>query len=551
MALLKPLSSKHIQALGADTAVTKLAQDFSSVAANDAIPLQVRNYAKNCSAFVKRNGKFKTDLIACLQMRRANLSEIDMFASNSVNTAARVTNAALKNVERATITELEALVFEQLAATMMPPRWQAKEPPRALHIPNVSGEVQPFECAMSPIPQQMNLGTFFDDHYNSDNDDDNDNTNGLDKNETSFLSDDHHTTRQFTYTFENVEPWPTGIVNPWVIGSTDVTETLKAIHAESIKGGSVGDLSDLRILTLHFIFCFSVDKSFSCTRWLTTPQHQAIMNDLYPLLTTCIPKFTPEIATWAMDLASMKNMSFLDKKKACTNILNNALTMDDDTNFLAATVMFDWFPRLPPFLSTDPSCTIEDTFIHTHLDALLSNIFATDPIFKQEWSNGALESSRGVVDLIKPDWVVFVRPWFTRFDLGVCEVKPEGKHNSGAISDTVKLGIEMQAMINALIAEGLDDPRVCGILVKGYIMETYVMDCCHLPVYRHLLLDSVTLPSSAASFALFPSVFRSLLQVKNIAAKTGYDLDTLQASKAKGKRKLPAHSWIHDGKPNV
>ncbi|KAF7721729.1 hypothetical protein EC973_004265 [Apophysomyces ossiformis] len=64
----------------------------------------------------------------------------------------------------------------------------------------------------------------------------------------------------------------------------------------------------------------------------------------------------------------------------------------------------------------------------------------------------------------------------------------------------------------------LDDPRVCGILVKGYIMETYVMDCCHLPVYRHLLLDSVTLPSSATLFALFPSLFRSLLQVKNIAA---------------------------------
>ncbi|KAI8371691.1 uncharacterized protein BYT42DRAFT_622841, partial [Radiomyces spectabilis] len=74
---------------------------------------------------------------------------------------------------------------------------------------------------------------------------------------------------------------------------------------------------------------------------------------------------------------------------------------------------------------------VEDIFIHTHLDALLSNVFATDPIFKQEWSNGALGSSRGVVDLIKPDWMAFVRPWFTRSDLVVCEVKPEGKHNSG------------------------------------------------------------------------------------------------------------------------
>ncbi|KAF7721058.1 hypothetical protein EC973_005505, partial [Apophysomyces ossiformis] len=131
-------------------------------------------------------------------------------------------------------------------------------------------------------------------------------------------------------------------------------------------------------------------------------------------------------------------------------------------------------------------------------------------------------SSRAAAEVFKPDWVVFVRPWFARFDLGICEVKPEGKQNPGAISDKVKLGLEMQAMINTLTVQGLDEPRACAILVKGFTLETHIMDRQHLPVSRLVLLDSVTL-------------------LVKIATMTAYNLDALQASNAKGKRKLPSN----------
>ncbi|KAJ8661263.1 hypothetical protein O0I10_003012 [Lichtheimia ornata] len=96
---------------------------------------------------------------------------------------------------------------------------------------NVSEGVQPFECAMSPIPQQINNSdTLFD------------NNDELNMDETSFHSDEHHSTRRFVYTFENLEPWPAITTNPWRVGSIDVVEALKTVRAESIKHNSIGDL---------------------------------------------------------------------------------------------------------------------------------------------------------------------------------------------------------------------------------------------------------------------------------------------------------------------
>lgn len=69
---------------------------------------------------------------------------------------------------------------------------------------------------------------------------------------------------------------------------------------------------------------------------------------------------------------------------------------------------------------------------------------------------------------MKPDWLCYVRPWSKKIDLALCEVKSPGKSGSADVSDFVKLGVEMKAMLNKLVGIiGIDDAAVFGILVEG------------------------------------------------------------------------------------
>ncbi|KAF7720725.1 hypothetical protein EC973_006240 [Apophysomyces ossiformis] len=334
--------------------------------------------------------------------------------------------------------------------------------------------------------------------------------------EASFMSDDYHVNRKYQYVFSKCATWPSDC-SQWMVDDFDVISDLRDVWSESIKGASSGDLSDLRILVLHFIFPFAADKTRSVTKYMDHHQHQAIVDSLKPLMNTELPALDKEIFLWANDLAAKEYTSPMEVKRACADVLSVAREKDDIT-FLAASTMFNWLPRLPFTPPSDPP-TVEDTFVHDYLDAILNDIFGSDPIFVQEWANGYLETSRAGTLVFKPDWVAFVKPWFKRFDLGVCEVKPPGAKNAGVFSDYVKLGFEMKEMLNSLIKEGLDDARVCGFLVKGYNIDTYVMDLQHPPIYRMTLLSSTRLPDSVATFSLFPSLFRNVLHIKVLSSK--------------------------------
>ncbi|KAI9302078.1 hypothetical protein BJ944DRAFT_153649, partial [Cunninghamella echinulata] len=227
-------------------------------------------------------------------------------------------------------------------------------------------------------------------------------------------------------------------------------------------------ISDLRILVLHFIFPFLPDKSESTTKYLGTHGHNIIQNDLKLILNNDIPEISDDLIRWVNFLSLKKYESWFEMKDACTDILFEAKESGDETNKLAASIIFGWFCRLKPSPSHNNHNIIEDTFVHCHLDVVLNEIFSSDPIFEQEWANGYLESCKKENELIfKPDWAAFVRPWYTRFDIGVCEVKPPGKKNVGVYSDYVKMGLEMKNMLNCLVKEGVDDAQVFGILVVG------------------------------------------------------------------------------------
>lgn len=68
---------------------------------------------------------------------------------------------------------------------------------------------------------------------------------------------------------------------------------------------------------------------------------------------------------------------------------------------------------------------------------------------------------------MKPDWTLYVKPWYTRFDLASCEVKPPSKVGSGDITDFEKMGLELKEMLEPLLQIGVEDAHVFGILVEG------------------------------------------------------------------------------------
>jgi hypothetical protein len=82
-------------------------------------------------------------------------------------------------------------------------------------------------------------------------------------------------------------------------------------------------------------------------------------------------------------------------------------------------------------------------------------------------ANKTLKSSQSTI--FKPDWVLYVVPWYIKREIGACEVKAPNKTNPGPISDFAKLALQMKSMVNELVHLGVDDPRAYGFLVEGNV----------------------------------------------------------------------------------
>ncbi|CAO3597877.1 unnamed protein product [Absidia cylindrospora] len=103
-------------------------------------------------------------------------------------------------------------------------------------------------------------------------------------------------------------------------------------------------------------------------------------------------------------------------KEKCFDILIKAHEKGDPTDILATNILYNLAPRVARKRDT---YLIEDTFMHLYLDSLLEELFSTDDVFYQSWSNSSLESSSNM----KPDWMNYIRPWHTKIDITTCEVK--------------------------------------------------------------------------------------------------------------------------------
>lgn len=116
----------------------------------------------------------------------------------------------------------------------------------------------------------------------------------------------------------------------------------------------------------------------------------------------------------------------------------------------------------------------------------------------------------------KPDFVVFLQHSKDRYDIGVPEIKPpsNSSSNNNGESDKVKIGKEMAWMLNLLVREGVEEPVVSGILVKGLTMMTYKLDLSHHQIYRLIKLSSITLFENLQGISVLPAIVRNIMQIK-------------------------------------
>ncbi|KAI8077669.1 uncharacterized protein BX664DRAFT_41633 [Halteromyces radiatus] len=105
------------------------------------------------------------------------------------------------------------------------------------------------------------------------------------------------------------------------------------------------------------------------------------------------------------------------------------------------------------------------------------------------------------------------------------------------MSDFVKLGFQMRQMLKFLQKQGLNDAYVLGILVEGFCIKTYYVDAKGRNIFRMIQLSKARLISDFREFGSLPLLFKTIVQLKNLAATLGRRIQNDQLEQAKGKRK--------------
>ncbi|KAI8884067.1 hypothetical protein K501DRAFT_313557 [Backusella circina FSU 941] len=114
--------------------------------------------------------------------------------------------------------------------------------------------------------------------------------------------------------------------------------------------------------------------------------------------------------------------------------------------------------------------------------------------------------------IVFDDWTLYIKPWFTRFDLTSCEMKPPKKVGRGDTSDFVKIGQELKETLDSLLQIGVHDAPVFGILVKGIKISFYGMGVVG-NVYRRYQIANSQLITKIFQPLFFPSLFDIYVQI--------------------------------------
>ncbi|EIE79722.1 hypothetical protein RO3G_04427 [Rhizopus delemar RA 99-880] len=268
----------------------------------------------------------------------------------------------------------------------------------------------------------------------------------------------------------------------------------------------VNQVSDLRLLSLDFIYLFSENIEKSVTKYLGTEAHLSSI----PLFSSGKPNdINPIVFKWCMQLTNFKfednNDKWMELQKATIAILGEAITKYDKAVVQIANLL------------------------HTVSVSIFYHYFRANGRLNQVDQNGKF----------KPDYIAYVKTRSTRHDLTIAEVKPTGASLGKPPSDLVKLGQQMKLMLNNLISNKIPSSVVCGILVEGKNCSLYKMDIIGHSFYRMVLIASFPLCTTPSELCLIPNMFLWMTYLKkyykDITIDTAKQIEKSELAKAKDK----------------
>ncbi|KAI7885887.1 hypothetical protein K492DRAFT_141207 [Lichtheimia hyalospora FSU 10163] len=181
-----------------------------------------------------------------------------------------------------------------------------------------------------------------------------------------------------------------------------------------------------------------------------------------------VSSISTKIINWCYQVSHSRHADYVDIQRVTSPMLVSAADLGDKTEIIAANVLHSLTINFSSNGSMDIS--LEDTFVHGVVGVLLESVFQPEPLLSYQWANGQLGVKRKRdASKLKPDFIVFGTPTSRKFNVGVAEVKPPGCANlsNDGESDLVKLGREMQYMLNQLINDCVQNPVVGGTLLQG------------------------------------------------------------------------------------
>ncbi|CAO3678056.1 unnamed protein product [Rhizopus stolonifer] len=151
----------------------------------------------------------------------------------------------------------------------------------------------------------------------------------------------------------------------------------------------------------------------------------------------------------------------------------------------------------------------ESLFIGRALDPFLNVIFPTGGTLTRD---GHFTSLTGNSDL-KPDVKYSAKIGSNIFDFLIFEVKCP---NSVAKDDLFKMSLELQLMINRMVANKINNPVVYGVVVQGFGCDVYRMELVAPLVYLLIKVRSFYLPRSTCDLTVALTTIPTLLQLQQL-----------------------------------
>ncbi|KAF7725667.1 hypothetical protein EC973_009474 [Apophysomyces ossiformis] len=331
-----------------------------------------------------------------------------------------------------------------------------------------------------------------------------------------FASDitiDYHADRTAEFYLDNVplDSQPADSQDPWMVMDVDVSNLCYRLKSSTIKmKHRAPNFGDLRLLALNDIYLISKDSETSITKYFGQKLHDAVLAsldfDMY------LPPPGAKSPGWCFDIAQRQPTNWHAAISFAHNCMSSVINEGNQVDIHVAHALGQY---LPLFYAQAPPKDIEDSYVHHYLAPILQSVFSSNGRFRIHWANTQMKN-----DSLKPDFMVTSTCVSFPLAIVVGEFKPPQFNSNQNESDIVKIGKEMRGMLNDLVKKNTPNPVVCGVLVQGFAISTFVLDLPASKLYRMTKIAEVSMFQSLDQICNLPVIVAKLVQLNNIAVET-------------------------------